>query len=54
MLNLDTGFVCRPADFQWVQGAQDTVRWLNESGFYVFVVTNQSGVARSYFTEDIS
>lgn len=52
VLNLDTGFVCQPADFQWVQGAQDAVRWLNQSGFYVFVVTNQSGVARSYFTED--
>ena len=52
VLNQDTGFVCRPADFRWVQGAQDAVRWLNESGFYVFVVTNQSGVARSYFTED--
>jgi D-glycero-D-manno-heptose 1,7-bisphosphate phosphatase len=52
VLNLDTGFVYQPADFQWVQGAQDAVRWLNQSGFYVFVVTNQSGVARSYFTED--
>jgi D-glycero-D-manno-heptose 1,7-bisphosphate phosphatase len=52
VLNLDRGFVCRPADFQWVQGAREAVKWLNESGFYVFVVTNQSGVARSYFTED--
>jgi len=52
VLNLDTGFVYRPADFQWVQGAQNAIRWLNESGFYVFVVTNQSGVARGYFTED--
>ena len=52
VLNQDKGFVCRPEHFQWMRGAQDAVRWLNESGFYVFVVTNQSGVARSYFTED--
>jgi D-glycero-D-manno-heptose 1,7-bisphosphate phosphatase len=52
VLNRDTGFVCRPEHFKWMRGAQDAVRWLNQSGFYVFVVTNQSGVARSYFTED--
>ena len=52
VLNLDTGFVSRPVDFQWVQGAREAIRWLNESGFYVFVATNQSGVARGYFTEN--
>jgi D-glycero-D-manno-heptose 1,7-bisphosphate phosphatase len=52
VLNLDTGYVCRPSEFKWVQGAREAVKWLNESGVYVFVVTNQSGVARGYFTED--
>lgn len=52
VLNRDTGFVYRADQFEWIKGAREAVKWLNRSGFYVFVVSNQSGVARGYFTED--
>jgi D-glycero-D-manno-heptose 1,7-bisphosphate phosphatase len=51
-LNEDRGYVYRAADFRWLPGAIDGVRALNEAGFYVFVVTNQSGVARGLYSED--
>lgn len=50
-LNLDTGYVHRAADVQWLPGAIHAVRRLNDNGVYVFVVTNQSGVARGMFEE---
>jgi D,D-heptose 1,7-bisphosphate phosphatase len=50
-LNADVGYVHREADFRWFPGAIQAVRRLNESGYYVFVVTNQSGVARGLFDE---
>jgi D,D-heptose 1,7-bisphosphate phosphatase len=50
-LNLDTGYVHQQEDFRWFPGAIQAVRWLNEAGYYVFVVTNQSGVARGLFDE---
>ena len=50
-LNHDIGYVHRIADFRWFPGAVDAIRRLNESGYYVFVVTNQSGVARGIFDE---
>jgi D-glycero-D-manno-heptose 1,7-bisphosphate phosphatase len=51
-LNKDTGYVCRVADFCWLPGAVEGIRRLNDAGFYVFVVTNQAGVARGMYSED--
>src|SRR5262249_17994123 len=50
-LNHDTGYVHRIADFRWLPGAVNAIRRLNDSGYYVFVVTNQSGVARGLHDE---
>jgi D,D-heptose 1,7-bisphosphate phosphatase len=52
VLNVDHGYVHRPRDLTWIPGAVDAVKWLNDRGYYVFVITNQAGVARGYFTED--
>lgn len=51
VLNVDRGYVSRPEQLEWVAGAPESVRLLNEAGYYVLVVTNQSGVARGYFDE---
>jgi D-glycero-D-manno-heptose 1,7-bisphosphate phosphatase len=50
-LNHDVGYVHRIADFRWFPGAVNAIRRLNESGYYVFIVTNQSGVARGIYDE---
>jgi D-glycero-D-manno-heptose 1,7-bisphosphate phosphatase len=50
-LNHDTGYIYRIADFRWLPGAVNAVRALNESGYYVFIVTNQSGVGRGLYDE---
>jgi D-glycero-D-manno-heptose 1,7-bisphosphate phosphatase len=50
-LNADTGYVHRWEDFRWLPGAKAAIRRLRDSGAYVFVVTNQSGVARGMFDE---
>jgi D,D-heptose 1,7-bisphosphate phosphatase len=51
VLNQDTGYVHRAADFRWLPGAAHAVRRLNDAGYYVFVVTNQSGVGRGMFEQ---
>jgi len=52
VLNRDDGYAHRPEQIVWVPGAMEAVRWLNDRGYYVFVVTNQGGVAHGYYTED--
>jgi D-glycero-D-manno-heptose 1,7-bisphosphate phosphatase len=51
VLNVDHGYVGRPEDFQWLPGAREAVRYLNQAGYAVVVATNQSGIARGYYTE---
>ena len=51
VLNVDTGYVHRPDQFQWIPGAKAAIKRLNEAGYFVFVISNQSGVARGLFSE---
>jgi D-glycero-D-manno-heptose 1,7-bisphosphate phosphatase len=51
VLNVDHGYTHRPDQLEWIPGAPEAVRMLNEAGYYVIVITNQSGVARGYYKE---
>lgn len=52
VLNIDNGFAHHPDQIEWVPGAFEAVKNLNELGYLVFVVTNQSGIARGLYTEE--
>jgi D-glycero-D-manno-heptose 1,7-bisphosphate phosphatase len=47
----DEGFIGEVARMRWIDGACRAVRRLNERGYLVFIVSNQSGVARGHFSE---
>lgn len=50
-LNRDVGYLHRPEAFEWLEGAKTAIRLCNEAGYFVFVVTNQAGVARGHYEE---
>jgi D-glycero-D-manno-heptose 1,7-bisphosphate phosphatase len=52
VLNRDTGYVWRPEDFEWLPGAKAAIKLLNQAGYLVVVITNQSGVARGLYGEE--
>lgn len=52
VLNADTGYPHRPEQIRWTDGAFEAVKALNDAGYFVFVVTNQAGVAHGLYGED--
>lgn len=52
VINQDIGYAHRPDQITWIKDAAAAIRHLNEAGYYVFVVTNQAGVARGYYDEE--
>ena len=52
ILNADHGYVHRPDQVEWISGAKEGVRLLNDLGYRVVVVTNQAGVGRGYYREE--
>jgi len=51
VINIDRGYVSRPADFCFAPGAVEGMRLFQNAGYQLIVITNQSGIARGYYTE---
>lgn len=49
-INIDAGYISHPDSFVMYPFAPQAVRMLNEAGFLAIVITNQSGLARGFFT----
>ena len=49
--NVDHGWVGTRERFEWMPGATDAIRLAHQRGCHVFLVTNQSGVARGFYSE---
>jgi D,D-heptose 1,7-bisphosphate phosphatase len=52
VINQDHGYVHRSDQVDWIPGAKESVRRLNDLGYRVVVVTNQAGVAHGYYSEE--
>jgi D-glycero-D-manno-heptose 1,7-bisphosphate phosphatase len=52
-VNEEVGYMTDLDKLRLIEGAGQAIRRLNEVGFKIVVVTNQSGVARGYFPESL-
>lgn len=50
-INEDPGYLTHPGEIRLLPGVADALRLLQEQGFRLVVVSNQSGVARGFLTE---
>lgn len=49
----DKGYMGSSKDVRLIPKAADAIKKLNKAGFLVIVVSNQSGIARGYFNENV-
>ncbi|HTY12660.1 MAG TPA: D-glycero-beta-D-manno-heptose 1,7-bisphosphate 7-phosphatase [Candidatus Omnitrophota bacterium] len=52
-INEDPGYVSHYRDVKILPHSAEAIKLLNEAGYKVIVITNQAGVARGYFGEDM-
>jgi D-glycero-D-manno-heptose 1,7-bisphosphate phosphatase len=50
VINKDTGFVYKIEDFKFLPNVFDSLRKFQAIGFKLFIVTNQSGIARGHYS----
>lgn len=52
VINQDTGYPHRIDQITFMEGALKFIRDATEEGWSIFIVTNQSGIARGYYSEN--
>jgi D-glycero-D-manno-heptose 1,7-bisphosphate phosphatase len=51
VINRDDGYIGTIDRFRWNDGVAGAIRKLNAADYFVFIISNQSGVARGLFSE---
>jgi D-glycero-D-manno-heptose 1,7-bisphosphate phosphatase len=41
-------YIKKPSEFIWINGAKKVIKYLNDNNFFVFIITNQAGIAKGY------
>ncbi len=52
IVNIDTEYLYKIEDFKFVEGIFDLCRFFQQRGYLIIIITNQSGIARGYYTEE--
>ena len=52
VINVEKNYVFKIKDFEFTRGIIDLLADYQKKGFYLFIITNQAGIAKGYYTID--
>ena len=52
VINVEKDYLYKIKDFEFIAGIIELCTYYQDNGYKIFVVTNQSGIARNYYTEE--
>lgn len=52
IVNIEKNYVYKIEDFEFMPGIFDLCRKYQQEGYLLFIITNQAGIARGYYTEE--
>lgn len=50
VINIDKGYVSKIEDFKFIDGVIKSLKKLQNAGFLLIIITNQSGIGRGYYS----
>ncbi len=50
-INVEKNYLSNIDDFEFIDGVREALFLLQNAGFLLIIITNQSGIARNYYTE---
>jgi len=51
VVNIEKNYLHKKEDFEFIEGIFDLCQYYMKKNYYIIVVTNQSGIARGYYSE---
>lgn len=52
VINKEKEYLYKIEDFEFIEGCFESLLKLQERGYFLFIITNQSGIGRNYYSED--
>lgn len=50
VINIEKNYLYKIEDFEFVNGVFESLKYLQDKGYKFFIITNQSGIARGYYS----
>lgn len=52
VINVEKNYVYKIEDFEFVEGIFEVLKYFQDKGYLLIVITNQAGIGRGYYTEE--